>query len=730
MSLLPGSRAGTAARPGRRTVEAPPLAYAGGLFAAALAMLAFPVSYMLLGAGLLRLLHWHLVRNYPWVAGPEAGFLSGGFYLLATVVLTGFCAFHFLPLLGGRARAQSDAVLSREAEPRLHDFVRNLSAALGSPLPIRIQVSMDVNASARLAPGWRHFWGGGLELVVGLPLVRGLDQGQFAGVIAHELGHFRQGTAMRMAHAIRSMNQWFARSAAREYAFEGGLAMKIHRMDPFLLALCWGAHGCAAWARMVLKAHAWAGHAASGVLLRQMEFQADKVAIGIVGGDTFASMVLEAKVIESAWGLANRSLGLSLREGRLADDLPALVSAHTRVFIPDVRRRMERGLIAEKSTWFDTHPSLGERVERARRAGVRGAFRSKGPARSLFADFQSLSLQATMAFYQRDLGEDFNPSRMIPSADLATGQSHIQVGEAAVAGYFLGLLTSLRPWWPMVRQPSSGAVAVRNRVLPPEESGELKARLIAARSTVESEYARAAGLYRAFSACDARMLDAVQALALMRANYWIEPGDFQLRKGGAAQAAQAFAEAEADQRSIADGLALFEDAMRTRIDSALRLLADGTVRGGLADAGDCAGEAERLFPVLAMLAAVQPRLESLRRSVHGMGILLQNLEGDGTGTEIEAQLRTHALAIRLDLEAVAAGLGEGQYPFASAESGGLAAYALDAFPSERDYPGHYSAGEETLGRCYALYFRICGRLALAAGRVEGVLGLGPLRVEA
>jgi hypothetical protein len=46
---------------------------------------------------------------------------------------------------------------------------------------------------------------------------------------------------------------------------------------------------------------------------------------------------------------------------------------------------------------------------------------------------------------------------------------------------------------------------------------------------------------------------------------------------------------------------------------------------------------------------------------------------------------------------------------------------------EGDYGAHYAAAEEALGRCYALYFRIFGRLALAAGRVEGVLGLGPLR---
>jgi hypothetical protein len=257
----------------------------------------------------------------------------------------------------------------------------------------------------------------------------------------------------------------------------------------------------------------------------------------------------------------------------------------------------------------------------------------------------------------------------------------------------------------------------------------LRARQDAARRRVESGYPEASGLYSAFAAADARMLDAVQALALMRANFWVEPGDFQLRKGGASQAGAAFREAEAEQRALSMGLLGYEEAMRQRMSAALRLLDDPDVRGNLLDAHVCSREAERLMPVLAALGGVQPRLESLRRSFHGMGILLENLDGNESAPEVDAQLKTHALAIRLELEAVEKGLRGREYPFASqASASDLADYALDRFPSERDYAGHFTTAEEVLGRCYALYFRILGRLALAAGRVEGVLGLGPLRI--
>jgi Zn-dependent protease with chaperone function len=718
ISLLPGSEPRPPLRPRPDPVEPPPLAYAVGLLAVGAGTILIPLSYLAITYTEICVLRQHAVADIGWLVGPDSGLLIGLGYLLLLAFLAVFAFFLVRPFVAVHRNIRSDPSLLPGDEPRLHAFIQQICTALGSPAPMRIQVSMDVNASARLAPGWLNFWTGGLELVLGLPLVRGLELGQFAGVLAHELGHFRQGTAMRMVHGIRSVNQWFSRAANRQDPWEKDLEGRRHRMDPFLFGLYWFARICAWLAGQILKGHVRAGQGISCLLLRQMEHQADGAAIRLVGGETFASMVLEAKVIEAAWGLANRSLGMSLREGRLADDLPALVSAHTRVFIPEVRRKMERSLLAEKTALFDTHPSLADRVRHARRSTLRGLFRSSGASHMLFSDFGALSRRSTAVFYQRDLGDDFNPSRMIATSDLITGQSEVQVGEAAVTGYFLGLLTNLRPVWLAPEDLEPGGLQDR------------QVRLLAARSRLETEHGAAVQSYRAYAAADARMLSALQALALMRANFWIEPGDFQLRKGGAAQAAKAFREAEEEQRGISGRLQTFEAAMCIRLASALGLLADPRVKERLGDARACSQEVARLLPILAILAGVQPRLETLRHSFHGMGILLDNLDGHDSSPEIEDQLKTHALAIRLELESLATAFGESVYPFGTvAFSSRLVDYVLDGLPREQDFTAHYHAAEEALGRCYALYFRILGRLSLAAGRVEGVLGLGPLRLE-
>ena len=718
VSLLPNSSVKLAAHKQLNLSDGPSLVYSFGLAAVGVALIALPIAYLGTVGASIWLLYLHLTRHAAWIVSPQVSLPMACLYVAGALLLGLFGFFLVRPLIPKGGGPKADHPISPEDEPRLHAFVQQICAALGSPSPIRILVNMEVNASARFANGFVDFWDGRLELVLGLPLVRGLDLGQFAGVLAHELGHFRQGFAMRLVHGMRALNQWFAHAATDEDDWEKELSQKGHRVNPWLFVPLWSARGSALLVRWILKAHMYAGQVVSCVLLRQMEYQADHAAIRMVGGETFSGMVLEAKVLEAAWGLANRSLGMALREGRLANDLPALVAAHTRVFIPEVRRKMERTLLKEKAAWFDTHPSLADRIGRARQAMARGMFHSPGQAHSLFIDFPAVSRQATIAFYLQDLGDDYNPSRMISTSELVTGQSEIQIGEAAVNGYFLGLLSNLRPIWVT---PSD-----LNR---PTDSAHLRESLRNARATLEKQFEHAAELYRAYSLADSKLINAIQARSLIRANFWIEPKDFQLGGGGLIRADAALQAAELDQSMIAEKLSAFEAAMHVRLVSALGLLADPEVGNKLRDASANSREVLWLLPGLEGISKVQNHLYSLRTTMHGMSVLIENLEGNEKSLELLAQIKVHSQDIRSELEAIINGLGQLDYPLQSHTSEtGMAGYALDKLPPLDDFAAHFAAAEETLNRCYAFYFRVLGRLALAAGRVEGVLGLGPLQI--
>lgn len=683
-----------------------------------------PLAYLATIAGILGMLYLHLESNIAWLAGKDSNLALGLLYLSIAISL-GVTLFYLLhPFFQKNQDPKSGMILTAAKEPRLYAFVNQVCLALGSNVPDKISVNMDINASARFAPGWLGLYKGELELLVGLPLVKGLELDEFVAVLAHELGHFRQGIAMRLVQCVRTQIHWFGDAAVREAEWELELKRKAYRFSLLLYIPGWMAIIFKGMVRQIQHAFMRAGQSVSCLLLRQMEFEADRAAIRMVGGETFVAMVLQAKVLEAAWGLANRSLGLALREGRLADDLPALVYAHTRVFIPEVRRKMERGLANDKTAWFDTHPSLGERIIRARKGIVRGVFHAKGKAHALFNDFPELSKQATAVFYQQDLGDDFNPSRMISTADLVSGQSQIQIGESALNGYFLGLLSNLRPIWISSQDFNSDFSN------PSAYFSLLRKDLDVARKKIESNANIAAQVYQELSLSDAKMVDAVQALALIRANFWVEPGDFQLRVGGAHQAAASFDAAETNQKLLGENLRDYEEAMRLRLVSAISLLQDPIVSSLLPDSQDCYREAIDLVPGLQAMAKVQPQLESLRRAWSGLGILLENYPGNEKTEELQVQLRAQALAIRLEMDVIRTEWANYTYPFAVHSHGNdLAAYAFDSMPEEFDFHSHYAVAEEVMSRCYAFYFRVMGRLALSAGRVEGVLGLGPIQVN-
>lgn len=71
---------------------------------------------------------------------------------------------------------------------------------------------------------------------IGMPLVAGLDMRQFAGVLAHEFGHFSQGVGMRLTYIIRSISHWFTRVVYERDSWDEWLARSTDNLD---LRIAW-----------------------------------------------------------------------------------------------------------------------------------------------------------------------------------------------------------------------------------------------------------------------------------------------------------------------------------------------------------------------------------------------------------------------------------------------------------------------------------------------------------
>jgi hypothetical protein len=116
------------------------------------------------------------------------------------------------------------------------------------------------------------------------------------------------------------------------------------------------------------------------------------------------------KEVRTSWNL-NR---------RLPDNLPAFLVRAEAQIPPAVREKIQDAMGLARTGIFDTHPSDGDRIRCARRAGEPGVFHLDVPASVLFSNFEVVSRQVTQLHYAEDLGLDFDPAKLHPVGAAAT----------------------------------------------------------------------------------------------------------------------------------------------------------------------------------------------------------------------------------------------------------------------------------------------------------------------
>src|SRR5208282_3052405 len=110
-------------------------------------------------------------------------------------------------------------------------LVDKVCGLVNAPVPKRVDINCDVNAAAGLRRGWLSAMvGNDLVLTIGMPLAAGLTAEEFAGVLAHEFGHFGQGVGMRLTYVVRSINLWFLRVVYQRDSWDVWLANSTKRM--------------------------------------------------------------------------------------------------------------------------------------------------------------------------------------------------------------------------------------------------------------------------------------------------------------------------------------------------------------------------------------------------------------------------------------------------------------------------------------------------------------------
>jgi len=394
-------------------VKVPPL-YRLGIALSALVMILLPLAYVAIVALTGWLVWFHATRNTALLNMGTGRVQLMMILVYAAPIAVGVILVLFMlkplfarPLMMGRSRS-----LTRQAEPVLFAFVDRICQAVGARAPSRIKVDWRLNASAGCEEGWLGFLSDRLVLTIGAPLVAGLDLGEFAGVLAHEFGHFTQGTGRRMTYLVRSISFWFLRVVYQRDEWDAWLDQAANETD-LRIGLILHLARLGVWmSRRILWLFMMMGNVVSSFLLRQMEFHADAHEARLAGSDVFESTTWKMAQLEVAYAQVFADLRHLILRGRLPDDLSQLVLAKRGMFSVELLQRINCQISAGKTRLFDTHPASRDRIERAHQESAAPIFVDHRLATILFGDFRSLSRNTTGDLYRATFGSRFQPSKM------------------------------------------------------------------------------------------------------------------------------------------------------------------------------------------------------------------------------------------------------------------------------------------------------------------------------
>lgn len=312
-----------------------------------------------------------------------------GFWFFIIGSCSAFLAIFMLKALFFIKRGGApDAVEVKKAEqPRLFEFLYRLADEAGAPRPNKVFISARVNAAVfydlsilnLLFPSRKN-------LEIGLALVNVLTLSEIKAVLAHEFGHFAQRT-MAIGSWVYIAQQIASHVVAKRDALDELLNF-LSRVDIRI-----------AWVGWILSLIVWSIRSlmdsllrvvvlAQRALSRQMEFQADLVAVSLTGSDELVHALHKLNAADDAWGRTLSFTQNEIQQGRIPHDLFKVQGriiekiAHildddsygkvppASVDRPEAHRVFKSNFAQPPQMWL-THPASHDREENAKRYYLR-----------------------------------------------------------------------------------------------------------------------------------------------------------------------------------------------------------------------------------------------------------------------------------------------------------------------------------------------------------------------
>jgi len=389
---------GPAALPPNLT--APSAAYKRHAWLAMLGLTVFIALYFALSAWFA----WTAWRLLGGMFGANGNFDLWGF--VAGVCAAFLAVFMLKALFFIQHRGTiEDIEITRAEEPELFEFIDRLADEAHAPRAHKVYLSPHVNASVfydlsllnLVIPSKKN-------LMIGLGLVNAVSFGELKAVLAHEFGHFAQ-RSMAVGRWVYIAEQISRHVVQRRDALDKLLA-QLSRFDLRVAWVGW-LLSIIVWSiRSVMEVVFRLVMLAERALSRQMEFQADLVAVSLTGSDALVHALHRLKAADDAWDKTLSFTNAELAKKRGITDLFAVQSR----IIERVREilnqphygavppmpanapeahRVFKSELAQPPRMWSTHPPSADREHNAKQRYVAAAVDQRS-AWELFRDPESM----------------------------------------------------------------------------------------------------------------------------------------------------------------------------------------------------------------------------------------------------------------------------------------------------------------------------------------------------
>jgi Zn-dependent protease with chaperone function len=695
--------------------------YVLAIFAVACGMLLLPAAYLGLIALIGYTIWWHAAHLGAHAANGRPFTFEHVWDLLPLLVGPIAILFAIKPFFARNIRSAAPERLKREVEPFLFEYVDAVADAVSAPRPTSIRIDTEANASAGLRRGMASFFTNDLTLTIGLPLVQGLTVRELTGVIAHEFGHFSQTAGMRLGYVIRVTSMWLVRVTFERDAWDAWLIETGDRVGwPFKVVFL-VARFFIYLTRVALYGLTWLGNAISCYLMRQQEYDADLYETRLVGSPTFVRTSRKLQDLGLAHHMAVDDLQRFWEDGRLANDLPAVVAANLANITPKIRTALRKHRRQAETGLFDSHPSDADRIARSREETESAAFLFDGtpddyPATILFQDFGRLSRAASSKFYKSVLEEEFDEKRLCPAKRLIQENSHETQAFRALDRFFQTRIPLMRPL--------SIDPAAETKPRDSQHAAELAASLKGARKRMLELLPRYKKLVDRHDHAEGAVFSTAAAQMLLDCGLSIRHRSFRLPNGRRRTIDEKLERSRKGLQQIAASLFEYESEAATRLSCAMQLIQMDAVAKRIPNGDALRREVGESIPNTRFVGNAMANLLPMGILYHRLFVLTSSMNRNETRRDLIEKIFSTMEKLSALLNQTSKSLGNRQYPF---EHGSAAMtireYALPTVPEDDDFWGMVSATDHLMQKLCTLQVRLFARIANAVEQVETAIGL-------